>query len=202
MAEFSPTRPLSEQVSQIIATKPDYWEYTLTSTLIKDWILPIQAEWIALVSGRYADPSKTISETDAVEWLLKRFTTLGEEPASLSQLVNSDLVIAWGEPGVPGDADRILATCSAIADCCERILIWEESVRFNALPVRYQHFRFMMVGIAGPIISSVAGLSEWIDRSIIAPKPGVKSVTVVISLPEGWEDCFAHQIALLREGKI
>ena len=115
---------------QIVIDRPDHWEYRLTAELLRTLLDPILLGWKTLEKGFYAHPLSIIPEADYTTWQSAQLASLTAQVQAIGGIMNGGLRASWGEPGEPGDPHEILRTCRLLAQACDRLLKWEEAVRF------------------------------------------------------------------------
>jgi hypothetical protein len=180
---------------QLIIDKPDYWEFLLTAELLRTMLDPIRLRWEALEKGLYALAPKTISLDGYMEWHLSQLEAMSAQVHALSGLFNGELQTSWGVPGEPGSEHEILRMCGLVREASERILKWEEEVRFVRVPSVFQEARNLLVGIAGGNASKVFKVPGWINSIFAADPPsGTHQFTIEFDLPDGWVEETEHAL--------
>lgn len=180
---------------QIIIDRPHAWEYKLTAELLRDLITPIHVIWHHLRDGLYAKPLKIISLSDIMTWNSVRMDEIPAQVGALDRLLNGVLQASWGPPGEPGDAQKIYAACRLMSDACERILLWEEEVRFTHVPDEFERVRDLLCGIAGPIIDDVFRVPTHMAEVFADPQAtGTHEINVVITLPDGFVEDYTAAV--------
>jgi hypothetical protein len=100
MQEFG---QLSYPAERIILEKPDFWEYRLTTEVLRFEMAPVLRRWRALQTGLYVRPSTRVGKMDTIPWVLDRIAEIRRITAAFDALMNVEFDRAWGERGVPGD---------------------------------------------------------------------------------------------------
>ncbi|WP_411878399.1 HNH endonuclease [Polaromonas sp. YR568] len=181
---------------QIIIDKPDAWEYRLTAELLKSELEPIRFKWHALQSELYALPVTQISKDQCAEWLRMILRDASLQVHALGLLVNKAIIKAWGEPGQPGSELEILRACTLIAQATQRLLDWEERVRFSHLPEAFEAVQVELINVAGNQIDKIFEIPRWLSEILNDAKPsGTHSLTITFDLPTGWVERTTKAIA-------
>jgi hypothetical protein len=177
---------------QIIIDRPDFWEYKLTAELLRSSLHPIKLRWEALEKGLYAKPSEIISREAYMDWFKTRMDSMSAQVNALGGLLNGELQGSWGPPGQPGSEHEILRLSGLVSEACQRLLEWEESVRFVSVPEPFEELHELLVGIAGVIIHKAFEIPVWLTGVFSSESPsGVHHFTLVVDLPEEWPDRIA-----------
>jgi len=184
---------------QIVIDKPKHWEYKLTAELLRSMLEPIRSKVEALQRGLYALPAHPIQKENLITWLSTEMDALKAQVSALANLFNGELQRAWGPLGEPGSETEILRICSLIVDACQRILDWEERVRFVIVPDELQDIQDLLVGIGTFNLRIVFDVPNWLAKLFASdPTPGTHSLTVVFDMPEGWGEKCAQAFATAR----
>jgi len=174
---------------QIIIDKPDYWEYKLTAELLRASLNPIRKRWEALTQRHYALSTTELSREKAMSWFSAVMNDAGGQTAALNGLLNGELQASWGPDGEPGDEHEILRVCGLIAEACQRLLEWEEKVRFVSFEEPLEEMPGVIQGACGPNLAKVCEIPNWLS-SIFKndPPDGSYEMQLVFELPDGWEE--------------
>jgi len=143
IADFSMESPLARQ---IIHDRPDFWEYSLTSELLRDYLKNSLRTWNDLQRGLYVKDFSVVGEHEFGSWLRLKLRELSDLLAVLGPLYTRELTIAWGEVSVPGNPIEIRHICKLIQDAAERLVRYEEDVKFVHAPEEFDGVIDMMAG--------------------------------------------------------
>jgi hypothetical protein len=180
---------LSYSAERLLLEKPDFWEYLLTSEVLRFEMSPILSRWRALKRGLYMKPVIAIDETNFPSWTSDRFAELTTMSAAFNELVNVEFARAWGEPGAAGNDSDIVATCRLFAEMCQSVLTWEETVRFASVDEVFEELHKLLIGAGGLMIDEAARVPAFLaDTFASKPTSGRYALDLVIALPEGWSD--------------
>lgn len=197
MEEFGRLSYLAER---IILEKPDFWEYRLTTEVLRFEMAPVLRRWGALKRGLYMKPSERIDKMEAIAWILNRLAEIQRITHAFSELMNVEFDRAWGAPGVPGSDIEIVAVCRLFAEMCESAIAWEEAVRFVTVDEIFQELRDLFVGIAGGLIDEAAKVPTFLAENLgDNPEPDEYRLTLTLTLPDGWNDAVEAALARASE---
>ena len=165
-----------------------------------------------LRSNLYLKPQNHIEEEDAFNWIGLRLT---EATNLIEPLVNliDELNKAWGEPRVAGDISEIHHVCSLISDYLEQIVQYEELINFTNVPEEYEKLRFLLKNNVGEQALKVETIPERLDHilTLLAEdkdknsnnnEPLLIEETIVLELPENWEEEFHEELHLVGRQEI
>lgn len=182
-------RDCSYLAQQIILDRPDHWEYKLTTELLRTMVEPVLARWSYLKRGLYTGQSNIIPPDQILAWHGALIAEMLRFSAATNGLVNEVFKEAWGAPGVAGSDRDILRACGLFRELCEQLLLWEEKLRFVAVPPSFREVQEHMTGTAGRMLDELAKLPKGMtDLFSGEPKTGLYKVDLVFDLPDGWAD--------------
>lgn len=188
LEEFSSCSYLAQQ---IIIDKPDHWEYKLTIELLRTRMDSIFGRWRSLERGLYVKASTHVSPKDVVDWHRIRFDEIIKLATAFAALVNDELSAAWGDPGTPGSETEILKACDLLVECAERVLQWEEAVRFALLPIEFSEVQTLLTGRGGNFLDQMIRIPREMAAIFNAENTsGEHRISLVLSLPDGWVEQF------------
>jgi hypothetical protein len=184
MAGFESCSYLAQQ---IIIDKPDHWEYKLTAELLRGLLDPIKRRWEALEGGLYAKPQQAVALDDYISWTVAQNETISGQNAALTRLIDQELPKAWGPPGQPGSETEIYRVCGLISEACQRVLDWEEQMKFTTVPDEFEEVQKLYEGTAGRNVKKIFEIPVWMTNIFSADKPsGQHRLDVVFDLPQDW----------------
>jgi hypothetical protein len=180
---------LSYLAERIILEKGDFWEYRLTTEVLRFEMNPVLSRWDALKRGLYTKSSCRVARLETIPWVLDRLAEIRRIAHAFGALMNTEFDRAWGAPGVPGNDVEIISVCRLFAEMCGSAITWEETVRFVTVDHIFDELRDLFVGVAGGLIDEAAKVPAFLAENIgDSPKPGKYRLMLTLSLPEGWND--------------
>ncbi|MBS3021750.1 hypothetical protein DJFAAGMI_04526 [Comamonas sp. PE63] len=196
LEEFGRLSYLSER---LILEKGDLWEYRLTAEVLRFEMEPVLHRWNALKRELYTLPSTRVTKEDFIPWVRLKLKEMRTIAQSFSELTNKEFAIAWGAPGVPGKDTAIVATARLYSEMCQSALKWEESIRFAFLDEVFEELQNLLIGTAGRMIDEAAKLPTFFAETLgTNPAEGVFKLSLVLDLPEGWNDKVDAALARIR----
>jgi hypothetical protein len=185
--KLEPFEKCSYLAQQILIDKPDAWEYRLTAELLKSELEPLQFKWHALQSELYALTVVQVSKDQCIEWLRMRLRDVSLQINALSLLINKAIMKAWGDPGQPGSELEVLRVCTLISQATQRLLDWEETVKFSHLPDEFEPIQLELSNAAGNQIDKILEIPKWLSELLSDPElSGTHMLKITFELPIGW----------------
>lgn len=192
ISEFEDCSYLSQQ---IVIDKPKYWEQLLTSELLRHFLDPVRLRWDALNKGLYALPLKIINLHDYIPWHQSQIDMLLSQGRALGGILNGEIQKSWGPLGQPGSETEILRMSKLIKEAAERMLAWEETVRFVRVPEEFRPGQALLVGLGGRNLERIFTIPGWLAEVTKSPETAHQYI-VKFDLPEGWDE--NHEAAFAR----
>ncbi|MEI9996408.1 MAG: hypothetical protein WDM91_17555 [Rhizomicrobium sp.] len=174
---------------QIVIDKPEHWEFKLAIELLRTGLGRIQKRMAAIDQGLYAKPYVVVAAEQMADWNRARMDDLVGQIGALKKLATVELAEAFGPPGTPGDELKILSTCNLLAESCERLLEWEETVRFATLPQSFKEYRSILIGAGARFFRVVYRIPQEMAQIFADDAPsGNHDINLVFDLPDGFGD--------------
>lgn len=189
---------------QIVLDKPDFWEYRLTAELLRSEMGAVQTKWQDLKRGLYVRKSTPIPFDTLADWLRTKMEDASNIIAAFKELISTELDIAWGAPGKPGNETEILRVCRLLTLAATNFLEWEEDLRFSGLPEEFRELRVFLQGVAGDQLEEMMRIPAELGKIFEAENPtGLHKIDLVFTLPENFgddfgsilDDCMARYLA-------
>ena len=201
--ELEDFRDESALARQIIHDRAPGWEFRLTAELLRNYLREPLRQWHDLASGLYTRPRILLDEESVQPWLRRILSEAAEMVAPLAKLYSQELQMAWGAPGRPGDAHEIRHVCRLIGRAAERILEWEEAVRFATVPDSFEGVWSCLPGCGGAQLERLTKVSQFLDEAVswALENPGVPKTVehrIVFELPAGWTNRINLELTKLR----
>jgi hypothetical protein len=187
---------LSYLAERLILEKDDFWEYRLTSEVLRFEMTPILRRWNSLKRGLYFKQNVRIEKMDFIPWVQSRIAEVKSISSAFSELINAEFSRAWGESGVAGNDVDIVETCRLFCEMCQSALLWEETVRFATVDEIFSEVQTLFIGAAGRIIEEAAKLPAFLSETLAGSPSGKYHLNLTLDLPEGWSE--AVEAALER----
>lgn len=186
---------------QIVLDKPEYWEYRLTAEILRGFFEPVRYRWEALKNGLYALPINVLAKDRYFDWHRSQMGMLEGQTSALNNLINGAVQKSWGASGSPGSEVDILRVCTLLRDAAERIVQWEEAVRFAQAPEEFEDLKDVLVGIAGANIEKVFGIPDWFIGIFDQDEDpsGTYVMEITFDWPDRWVD--QHNAALRKASR-
>lgn len=180
---------LSYLAERLITEKDAYWEYHLTSELLRSEMGPVSQRWKALKRGLYLRESLKVGKNDFAPWIANRLAEVTAMFHAAGELVNVELAAAWGAPGTPGNDDDIVHTCRLLGELCKSVLSWEESVRFVTVDSVHSEVHSLYINMAGRILDELAKIPAFLSETLSSPElKNSHELNLNLTLPDGWAE--------------
>jgi hypothetical protein len=117
-------KTVSDEAVRLAARQPPLWEYRLYFQALADFV----ARETAAAAGDRSpapvdrEPDYAAQGLDDLEWIQDRHQEYLELAESIDRLVNSELQVAFGRPGEPGDVGLIVGVAAKVARVYRRFL--------------------------------------------------------------------------------
>lgn len=174
---------------QIILDRPASWEYKLTAELLLHMLAPARRRVRNIKNSLYAKPLVMIVDGDFIPWFRTRLSEITRQVEVIKNLAENELPYAWGEPGISGSVDDIYNASVLLRDAVNRLLDFDDLVRFTTVPERFEKANALFEGIAIPLVEEVFRVPEFIQGLFSgAPPTGYHALNLVFALPDGWTE--------------
>jgi hypothetical protein len=184
---------------QIVLDKPRFWEHKLTIELLRSGLVPVIDRWASLEKGLYTKAVNIVSADRAMDWFVARMDEIQSIVHAFGCLANEEFVRSWGPPGEPGNPQEIMRVCRLAIGCAERIIEWEECVRFVTLPTELAGLHHLLRGIAGRILQQFERIPEELSVPFASESPsGEYHIQLAIDLPDGWSEKVDLELSRIR----
>lgn len=116
---------LRPQALRILMEKPKGWEYLLFAQILSDEISALHQKRLDVELRISFGQTYQLEELlDVTSWISEKFSAMTNTTSQIERAMNDGLFKAVGEPGEPGDAQRIYHLAKRIADAYEQLLDW------------------------------------------------------------------------------
>jgi hypothetical protein len=201
IADAFPTAPrkvpgATEQTQRIVDERPPHWELRLFSRALSDELYASSSERRDMTLGVSFDSLEAKEPHEALSWIATQFGSIARTVEILSNLVNLGLNDAMGPSGEPGDPEKLVYVANRIGQAYREAIAW--TLRWQRLHTDDAFARVIALGqSAGTRL--VHQIEDWNGRiaNVICeildeqptPPPGtVIDLSVVIDLPQDWEE--------------
>lgn len=192
--ELEALGPLPYYAEELVREKPAHWEYLLTAELLDYYLKPVMRRARDLELSLVTKPRLILPDGEVPDWLSNKLEELLQVPKALQGCI-TELSVAWGPDGEPGDAALIQHVCKLMADAAGHLVVTAEDVRFTALPRELSGIASLLIeGCLYPL-SEIPKLAQFIRSIFSSSSPsGTHAFELVVSLPDGWEERFHSEM--------
>jgi hypothetical protein len=191
--EILPFAEDSPRARQIVHDRPDFWEYSLTAELLNGYLKKPLRKWRDLQRGLYVKDILDIDDSGFSKWLSIKMSEISRLIGSLALLYSEELREAWGMPGEQGDPMEIRHVCRLIEDASERLVRWEEDVRFIETSEDFDRLTECFPGCAGIQLDELSRVPDILEEGVewAFANPGKSRKIdhkINFELPENWSN--------------
>jgi len=171
----------SEAARAIVLEHGKLWEFLLVEELLKSKWQVLKNEWDQFDEFLKSAPKKRFSGPEFMNWLSSEMDELVSTVAKIMTCVNQELMASLGEPGVSGDAIKMLTTVNAVFGHCRRFLIFELVLCAADVPPGVQGFKAAFRGISLTAVGFVEELKDEWSRNVEALRKGSHNFEVKVT---------------------
>ena len=184
--------------------KPDGWEYLAFAQSLQSYISSHKKKKLDLELGISFGPIIDLSNNAiAMDWVSTKFKQIAQIVETLSQAFNYGMVKAVGEPGEPGDIQRIEHLASRISDGYLEAIEWTLEFHRLSLEPEFKKLMTLMSFFSSNMLNEIEiyaaellGKIQYVFANH-APGDSVK-FSLELTLPDTSE--FLEEMARLAEG--
>lgn len=183
---------VGDDAKKIEAEKPKFWEYKLTTALLRDNVGPVIEQSKRLQNGAYTKALGQIAcPQEALGWCKARMDEVPKLCEDFGTLVNDRLPASWGPAGQPGEVAAIERVCEGLTDCARKVLSWKETVRFTKLPSAFSDVQSVLSKVPDSLLEQIGRISTELERVFGQENPsGTYDIQLVVTMPEDWSNEF------------
>lgn len=190
---------LSYAAERLIIEKEPYWEYLLTAQMMRDEVQPHLRRANALRRGLYIKQCTRVPKSASFYWISDRSSEISNLVRALSALASTELAMAWGAPGVPGDDERIVETVRLFSELCKSAIAIEESIRFSCLHSEFEDVHNLFMGVTVGLLEHVERIPNFLLETISSkPTSGEYELVLKMELPDGLAEAVSEAIEQAR----
>ncbi|OIR25343.1 hypothetical protein BGC33_06235 [Bathymodiolus thermophilus thioautotrophic gill symbiont] len=125
---------LESKALRLVIENPRGWECLLFAQVLKDQIKKYSSKRLDAELGiSFGEPITLDEATDAISWVSSRLNWIANTIDQLSKALNNGFIKAVGEPGEPGDIQRIVHLATRVGDGYGQLLDWR--IQFERVSV-------------------------------------------------------------------
>lgn len=174
---------------QIILDRPAGWEIKLAAELLLHLFAPARRRVRNITEGLYALRPTPITDDDFASWFQGKTYEITQQIHVLKNLVEKELPYAWADIGKAGSVEDIYNAAVLIRDAVDRLLDFEETVRFVRISRRFEKASDLLKGLALPQVAEVFRIPVFIQGLFANGNPtGTHCFEITFTLPDRWAD--------------
>ncbi|MCE1236020.1 MAG: HNH endonuclease [Hyphomicrobiales bacterium] len=161
----------SSRARQIARDLPYAWEYRLTAEILYEYAGSLAKRAGDLRSGLYTLRGRYVDPDQYYKWFSGKMAEAAEIVQSEERLINEELPMSWGDPGVSGDKYRIYEICTKIRDAFYRQIEFEEDILFTYTDDSFRPLREFFRGFSYRNLEELFKLSRDMRKVFDAEHP-------------------------------
>lgn len=197
-----------EAQKQVIAERPDYWEYQLFAGVLMRGRLDLEGKWLDHQLRLPGGARRDIGQESPLHflnremgWLQRQISALGRlfDPVAMEQ--------SFGKPQEAGNSGRIEHLARRLIEAYEAMMDWSANIRNTNAPSDYAEIVELYARLAdGPVRQVHDFIQEMADQTTRLPilamngteeDPVVVKFTLTLSLDDGLEEELTAALARL-----
>jgi hypothetical protein len=155
----------TDLIKTIALEKADYWEFYLSSELLKSRLLEINSSYIELEKGLVFQKSKSMDYEEFLDWIGNTTQDFLRLMSIFKQTIEIELMKAYGEPGVAGNIFEIKYAVDKINSLCKELLAWEYELQGIIAPDDLKEVTQLMKGWTKGLIKTINEFPQILDRN-------------------------------------
>ncbi len=175
---------VTERALTLEREKPKYWEYSLTSELLRPNLEKLFASFTELTNPQPGElAGKPLSPADSLAWLQKLLARMPDIANEFVRVIQEELPKSWGPVGVPAKEEDIRAACGKIFRCAERAVEWKTNVLRMPLPRLFAELKQVISTGLDPLMERAIRLPDDLSKIAEQEMRGAYEINVSISVP-------------------
>jgi hypothetical protein len=134
-----------------------------------------------------------------MNWLSNETGGLATTVAEITTCIEKELLASLGEPGVSGDAIKMLNTVNALFGYCRRFLTFELVLFASDLPSGFQELKAAFRGITLSAVHVVKELSDEWSRNVEALRKGSHTFAIKVAFSSPQLQKASEEIERIRK---
>lgn len=158
---------LSPKGLELLVQKPIAWEYSLFAQVLRDGIRSFEDQRYDLKYGVKLGNSIGIENlAELSRWLSNHTDDILNTISSITNLINSALPVAFGPPGVAGNAKEIVYVANRMSQAYKRMIDWTLEFRRVKVERDFERLLELASGMAMNMITEIEEFAERIHNEI------------------------------------
>ena len=200
---------LRPQALRILLEKPKGWEYLLFAQILNDEISALYQKRLDVELGiSFGQTFQLKERLDVTSWVSETLFAMVNTTSQIERAINDGLIRAVGEPGEPGDAQRIYHLAKRVADAYEQLLDWKLKFYRVSTPDPFKRIIELTSNIPNNALNEIESFSkslygtlqDHINNSASYPAGTVINVTLKLTIPPA--DELHAEVQRLKDGHI
>jgi hypothetical protein len=173
----------SEKARVLALEHGKLWEYLLVEELLKSKLSVLKRECDEFEKTLVSTPKRRFDGPEFMSWLNDEMSELISIVAKITKCITEGLPASIGEPGVSGDAIKMLRTVDALFGYCRGFLDFELNLCAADPPSRFKVFKASFRGITRTAVGVVEQLTDEWSRNIEGLRRGSHKFNITVTFP-------------------
>ncbi|HMF66203.1 MAG TPA: hypothetical protein VK602_01170, partial [Phyllobacterium sp.] len=153
------------------------WEFLLVEELLRSKLQSLKSDCDNLVR---IVPKRLFTGREFVHWISSECNELSSAITNMAACIDKGLMDALGEPGVPGDAIKILGTVNSLFHNCRSFLHFESALSAAEVPSGYYELKDSFRGVTVSVVRVIEDLNVQWSRNTEALRNGAQKFELKI----------------------
>lgn len=171
----------TDLIKKIAIEKADYWEFFLSSELLKSRLKNINRSYEELEKGLIFQKSKSYEKQEFINWFSDSTQDFIRLLEIFKQTIEVELIKAYGEPGVAGNVFEIKSVIDRIDSICKELLAWEYELQGVIPPSELKEVTELIKGWSKIIIDTTNEYPQKLDE-LFSPENLAKGININLEL--------------------
>lgn len=145
----------TELAKSIAIEKKDYWEFFLTAELLESRLLEINRSYQDLEKGLIYTKTRSQDSVEFPTWAGDAMEDMIRLIDIFKKIFETELLKAFGEPGVAGNVYEIKIVADKIHSVCKELLAWEFSLQSVKASEDFEGVTELMKGWSKIVIDEI-----------------------------------------------
>jgi hypothetical protein len=171
----------SEAARALVLEHGKFWEFLLVEELLTSKLPALKSECDQFDDLLKSTPRKRFTGPEFMNWLGSEMDELVSTIEKITTCVEKELMASLGEPGVSGDAIKMLNTVNALFGHCRCFLVFELVLSATETPSGVQRLKAAFRGISLTPVRFVEELRDEWSRNVEALRRGSHNFEIKVT---------------------
>ncbi|AOW16772.1 hypothetical protein LPB03_04505 [Polaribacter vadi] len=170
-------------IKKIAIEKSSHWEFLFASALLKSKLNPINETYVEIDKGFVIQRAKYLDSNEFFDWIKITLTDF-ENFVKLFQLCATNLVQAFGEPGIAAKPIEIKNSIERFIQLCRELINWEFELNSLEVPEDLKIVKTKLRGATKLLVINELNNLQFELQKVSDEKATEVNLTFTPKLPE------------------